>query len=410
MITPKYEEKFKKIIEFYKENHLDPWHAISENDVNDIYKKLTNEMDVNNDKSFFYLVNYIFKRISGKMDAHTYFDKISIIPLAYRFIDNKVFIDYPKKYKGYYIISVNGIDVNNILTELDDILIYGTPGKKDVEIEKAFMNRYSILSLPSLQNTDEIKFEIVNKDGEKRIIDTNALKDENELIKAYNEYNFKESKNFKYKIVDNTLILNIFSFQNKYKDLMINMLDSLDNEDLSSINKIILDVRGNHGGNGQLFSPYLYEFLDRFKNAEIITLIDKSVFSAARSFITTVKQKYKSINIGDEISTPLNVFGNNYPKLLEEDGNGYFCVSDHYIHPTLGYYIDKVGNDLGTEDNHIYDYDITYDKLKRERPEVFEFEIIIPDIKIIQSFEDYMIDYDTVLEYAIDYSKKSLKK
>lgn len=192
------------------------------------------------------------------MDAHTYFDKSSIIPLAYKFIDNNIFIAFPKEYSGYYITSVNGININSILTELDDTLIYGTPGKKEVEIEKAFMNRYSISSLRSLRNTNEIRFEIVNKDGDKRIIDVNALNERIEPIKVYNEYNFKESKNFKYKIVDNTLILNLFSFQNKYKDLLIKMLNSLDNEDLSSIDKIILNVRGNRGGNGQLFSPYIY--------------------------------------------------------------------------------------------------------------------------------------------------------
>ena len=40
MISPKYKEMFEVFINHYKDKHVNPWHEINEDELNDIYNNI----------------------------------------------------------------------------------------------------------------------------------------------------------------------------------------------------------------------------------------------------------------------------------------------------------------------------------------------------------------------------------
>ena len=61
MIRPLYEDIFKRFIENYEDIHVCPWHEISKEELNRMYEDLCNNMDINNQWKFTYMMNYIIK-------------------------------------------------------------------------------------------------------------------------------------------------------------------------------------------------------------------------------------------------------------------------------------------------------------------------------------------------------------
>ena len=133
MITPKYKEIYDVFINHYKNKHVNPWHEISEEELNNIYNNIVSNQDIDDDYSFNYLMNYIIKKLSGTRDAHTQYNDIQRIPMNFRIFNNEVIVNYPENLKGSTLVSINGIDINTIISELDSVITYGTEGKKQYE-------------------------------------------------------------------------------------------------------------------------------------------------------------------------------------------------------------------------------------------------------------------------------------
>ena len=84
MIDIKYKKIYDEFINNYEEIHLDPWHEISKEELDDIYNKLVNDMDINDEYSFCYFIKHIIKRLNGSEDAHTKYSPF-FDPIPYTF-------------------------------------------------------------------------------------------------------------------------------------------------------------------------------------------------------------------------------------------------------------------------------------------------------------------------------------
>ena len=140
MILDKYNNTFNEFMKKYEEIHINPWHNISKKDFTKKKEELLNTMNVTDIYSFTYFMNYLIKILCGTTDAHTKFDMQSILPINFRIINNEVLINYPNNLKGSTLISINDININNVLSELDKVITYGTKGKRIYELEKALFN------------------------------------------------------------------------------------------------------------------------------------------------------------------------------------------------------------------------------------------------------------------------------
>lgn len=381
MITMKYENIYKKFMDKYQEIHVDPWHAISKPEIEVIADKLISNMDIDNDSTFKYFMNYLIKRLSGESDAHTKIQLQNVYPINFRIFDNEVLVNYPTTFKGAKLVAINGVPIIKIMDELDEIITYGTIGKKKYELEKSLFDRVTLFGLPSLCKYQEISYELESLDGEKMCI--NFKRDEKfDMDKMFSVSKYLYGNVCKYVIQDNVLIYEHSSIQNKFKEQIEDSINRLKDEDLQNVNTFIIDIRGNLGGNATLNS-YLIDFIKENSNKKIICLTDYRVFSGGRYALVDLI-KLGAITIGEEIGTPINCFGNSH--WINIDGYD-FSISECYFHPS-------------------FDYSASSKEEFKNIPSfLLEPMLFKPDLLVCETKEDYLRGEDIILNQAIKFAK-----
>ena len=385
MIYIKYKEMYDVFINHYKNKHVNPWHEISESELDKLYNNIVSNQDINDDYSFNYLMNVILKRLCGEVDAHSKYDDVKMIPMNFRIFGEDVIINYPDNLKGYELISINGYDKKDVLNQLDDVITYGTEGKRIYELEKTLFNKKKMFGIPMFRSADSLVMSFKKTDG--RIITREFKKDEEYSEEEMFDWDIFAYGNVgTYGVKDKKLIINYSSVQNKFKSNIENMMVEISKLDLSEIDTIIVDIRGNTGGNSGLNKP-LIDFIIKTKK-RIICLTDYRVFSSGKSLLVDLI-KLGAITIGAGISTPLNCYGNS--DWIEY--NGYrFSSSSCFFAP-----------------NYEWSASSKEEYKSEVRDEFITPVIFMPDVYIEQSKEDYLNGIDNVLDYALSMeNEKSL--
>lgn len=386
MISPKYKEMYDVFINHYKDKHVNPWHEISEEELNNIYNNIVSNQDIDDDYSFNYLMNFIIKKLSGILDAHTQYEDIQKIPMNFKMFNNEVVVNYPENLKGSTLVSINGIDINTIISELDSVITYGTEGKRKYETEKALFNKKKLFGIPLLRNAETLVMNIKKIDD--NVISKEFKKEEKySEEEMFNQLEYQYGKPGTYCLDNGKLIITHSSVQKRFKDNIESMIDELNKLDLSEIDTVIVDIRGNTGG----YSAYNKPLMDFLKNSnkKIICLTDYRIFSGGRYALLDLV-RLGATTIGTEISTPLNCYGNS--DWIEYDKH-WFSSSSCFLAPNFGW-------SASTKEE--YTSEITNELIT---PVFFK-----PDIYVEQSKEDYIVGVDTVLEYAINYEKSMHKQ
>ena len=382
MIDIKYKKVYEVFMEHYKKVHPCPWHEISEKELNRIYNYLTSNIDVVDKYTFFYMMSYIVKRLSGLEDAHTEYEFWEILPVNFKIIAGEVLVNYPEELKGSRLLAVNGIDMNKIEDELEEIITYGTEGRRRRQLEIYLFNRVSLLSLPSLRGNSKIIYTIQMLNGE--IVELEYDSKQKYEEKMFNVGEYFYGRPGEYEIRDNALIYKHSSVQPQFEARIIESIDRLRQEDLSNVSKIIIDLRGNFGGNSKL-NGYLMDFLRENADKELLVLTDYRVFSAGRYALVDLL-KLGATTIGEEIGTPINCFGET--NRICHDGYS-FASSSAYFYP------DKC--DIKNKDDFKR---FVVDEIRK--PIFFK-----PDVYVSTAKTDYINGIDTILEYALSYSKNN---
>lgn len=378
MILDKYNNTFNDFITKYEEIHINPWHNISKEDLIKVKEELLTTMDVTDVYSFNYFMNYLIKILNGTSDAHTKFDMQSILPINFKIINDEVLINYPNDLKGYTLISINDIDIKDVLDELDKVVSYGTKGKRLYELEKALFNELLLFSIPQFRKVNELTFKMKSQNN-KIITKTFKKNDQYQDLFNVNEY-FYGNNNGTYKILNDSLIYNHKNVRQESENIIKESIDKLSKLDLSNINKIIIDLRGNLGGNSALNKP-LIDFLSNHKDKKLITLTDYRIFSGGRYALIDLIN-LGSITIGEGIGTPLNCYGNSNRFTLNKYYN--FIVSEMYFDPTKQIKIS------------------TKEDFKKLDKSLLKEIIFKPDYYITQTKDDFINNKDTILEFALN--------
>ncbi len=382
MIDIKYKKVYEVFIEHYKKGHPCPWHEISEEELNRIYNYLTSNIDVVDKYTFFYMMSYIVKRLSGLEDAHTEYEFWEILPVNFKIIAGEVLVNYPEELRGSRLLAVNGIDINKIEDELEEIITYGTEGRRRRQLEIYLFNRVSLLSLPSLRGNSKIIYTIQMLNGEMVELEYDSKQKYEEKMFNVGEYFY--GRPGEYEIRDNALIYKHSSVQPQFEARIIESIDRLRQEDLSNVSKIIIDLRGNFGGNSKL-NGYLMDFLRENADKELLVLTDYRVFSAGRYALVDLL-KLGATTIGEEIGTPINCFGET--NRICHDGYS-FASSSAYFYP----------GKCGVKNKDDFKRFVV-DEIRK--PIFFK-----PDVYVSTAKTDYINGIDTILEYALSYSKNN---
>ena len=386
MINDKYKKMYDKFKENYIQYHINPWHEINEQDLDNMYKYLINNMDIIDDYTFDYFINYIIKKLSGALDAHTEFGMKTkdFLPIRFKFIENELLVSEPSELRGCKLIAINNMNINKVIEQLEEVITYGTEGWRLNKLERALYIKRKLFSIPSLREKNKVIFKL--EDLNENIIEKIYYKD-----KVYGQ--IKEvSKNATYEIKDNALIFNHSSVKVSEEEKIIKAIKKIKCEDLSNINKIIIDLRGNTGGNSRL-NKYIIDFLSNQINKNLIVLTDYRIFSGG-SFALVDLINIGATTVGEGIGTPINAYGSG----------GISWVDENYMFRISG------GFCLLNENKSSLICIKDREEFKRYVTEEMQVPIIFkPDIIIHQTKEDYINDVDTVLEKAISISKSKIK-
>ena len=383
MIYDKYKKMYYKFKKKYMQRHIDPWHEINEQDLDNLYEQLIKNMDIVDDNSFDYFINYIIKRLSGPLDAHTEFGMKTkdFLPIRFKFVESELFVSKPSELYCYKLISINDISINTIIEEFEKVITYGTEGWRLNKLERALFIKRKLFSIPSLRSENEVIFKLENLDG-------NTIKKIYYKDKLYNQIE-EVDKNATYEIKNNTLIFNYSSLKISEVEKLISSIKKIENEYLSNINKIIIDLRGNTGGNSRL-NKYLIDFLKNQKDKDLIVLTDYRIFSGG-TFTLIDLIKIGAVTIGEGIGTPINAYGSGGISYTDNDYmfriSGGFCL----------YNEDKTSL-ICIKDKEEFKKYVTKEM---KVPIIFK-----PDIIVHQTKEDFINNIDAALEYALFYEKK----
>ena len=349
--------------------HLDFYLNHSKEELYDYINQFLAHNKVNDDYDFYYFLNCIIKYMSRFSDSHTiiYKKDNTWFPIRFKIINNKVFIDrcFDKKMLRKRIKSINGINIDKVVTEIENCTSYGTNAWLLSNIEKMLSNKNNILSLPCLRNHNgKIIFETDN--NETISFDVN---------KNYNEQVIYPKKDIEqYRIVDNILIFKYPSCKNECEPDISKIKTIIANND---IRKFVLDLRGNSGGNSNIIKP-LIEYLSD-NDLELFTIVDRNVFSSGRFAAIDMKRIGSKI-VGEQIGTPINCFG-------YVSGNGITSNSKINFHFARVYWYEEEGFMKGI---------FTKEDLEKQTDEFFEPKYLQIDIPIEVTEEEYTSSLDDV--------------
>lgn len=349
--------------------HLDFYLNHSEEELYKFINSYLEKYKVNNDYDFYYMMNCIIKYMSSYSDSHTKIYKKDNIwfPIKFKVINNNVFIDrcFDEKYLRKKIKKINGIDISLIISQIKDCTSYGTENWLLFNIEKVLSNRNDLLSLPCINDKDnKIIFELDNSE----ILSF-------EIDKINNDYKlYPKKNNDQYKIIDNVLIFKYPACKEDFKPDMEQIINVIKN---NGIDKFVLDLRGNSGGNSEIIKELII-FLSN-SNLELITLVDRMVFSSGRFAAIDMKRIGSKI-IGENIGTPVNCFG-------YVSGNGITPNSNFNFNFSRVYWYEEEGHMRG-----IY----TKEELDNCDKDFFEPKYLDIDISIEVKEDEYIDSFDSI--------------
>ena len=382
-------DKIKDILNLIEERHIDMYFNISKEELDRYIDEIIEMYDINDDYSLYYYTNMIIKKIFGIYDSHTklLFEKGDFyLPVRLKYINNKLYIIRTTMETKTLLYSevkkIENIDINKIIEEIKSIVASSTEEYVTSQIELFLINGYKIKSLPSIDSKlDEFNF-TVNSD--EKIIDMKLTKDEGYLLPVN-----KPKENYSYELKDDKIIIVYNKCREEYDGQMIEFVNKIESESKKfGIEKFIIDIRGNQGGNSEIINP-LIEFL---KDKKTVTLVDEYVFSSGRFAILDLKN-INSKFVGTGIGTQLNCFGNapitKYDNFIIPISNKYFYMDTSYSYDDFRY--------ADTKEK--------FKKLKQNK-ELFVPQIFEPDYYSKKNIDDYKVGFDRELEFAIELLKE----
>lgn len=361
--------------------HLNFYQLHSETLLKDFIKNLKLETKELDDYTFNYYVNVIIKYMSGSLDSHTELRFINQIRLPYEckyFPDEGLYIKYleGQKAKIAKILKINGIDVNGLIAMYEKRVSYASKSHlyKAIELNFSVLEiLYSLPNLPRLENLIILE------------TDKGTLK-----INLSEEMTMKDNKTPDYYVRDTTMLFKYKSCHFYYIPVIKNLLEELDRLVVSgNIDRFILDLRGNGGGASSIIKP-LIEYLKN-KNLELITIVDRGVFSSGR-FAAVEMQMIGSKIVGEEIGTPINCFGNILKPSPLKNTNQQPIFTKTY------WYLDDVKKKMVGI--------MQKSDLVKHNETFFTPQFLKLDEEYEESVEDFLNGYDILLENSWQIKKK----
>lgn len=311
-------EILKNILETMEKEHLNLYHSVSKEEIEDYISKLTNidELDMVSFDCEMLKLFALFK------DAHTmYYIPKGFLDKKLFFIEDKVVLKDGEDFKE--VQSIGGMDINEIITEIAKMQMYET---------KAFLNDCLNSALNNQIYYEMLK--VAKEDGSLYcVVDNNGNK-ENIVLKKISRKEYDElglnNNNlpfYQYKILEDDVLYIKYRKCSEHEDYPFETFVKKLKQEIKSknITQYVLDIRDNHGGNSAIIKPLTQAVKEL--GLEGVVLIDNGVFSSGRWAVADFKREFNTPLIGEPTGGAAASYGYNKNLNVEDK---HFSVSTRY--------------------------------------------------------------------------------
>lgn len=351
-------EKVYKIIEELENNHLNLYHAITKKELFDYISKIKNINNLNNIE----FDREMLKLFALFKDGHTrYFIPFTYLDKKIFFIENKLLIKDNNSLKE--ILKIGNLSTSEFIENISNMINYETKEFLIDRIRTSVINGYFYQMLVGA-GEQGVEFEVMCDDGKIENIYANLISFEEAREKGI----VKKTKSYSYEILDDVLYVRYYKCHNMTDYPFANFVEDVKKViEEKGINKYILDLRDNHGGDSEVLNPF--QQLVRDKDLKGTLLIDNGVFSSGRFAVARFKENFGVTLIGEGTGGAAKSYG--YNKNLKVEDKEFSCSIRLW------------------DFSHIFGYEGS----------------IQPDIYVPLTIEDFKNHVDRPLMTALDYLK-----
>lgn len=383
-------EDIEVLTETLKSTHRGLYDNISETTFNAEVELLENRIDYLNDHQITIEIMRLIARVG---DGHTYveyFDFLGdkVLPLKFAYVEEKlVCVNATQEYDELLfsrITSINGHPTNEVYDELMSLVSSENDYWREYESLKLarLTSLYEYLDLAPNNNQVEIAYENDNSSGN-LIVKAKNLDEVEELdyvIKSRinnvtSTLDFLYQNPYWYEYDEHNKILKLnydqcMDFDSTFKEFNTEFWNFVDDND---VNKIVVDMRFNTGGNDQLFDPFRRSLLKHkeFNDPQkLYVIIGNRTFSSAVTTAVKMKKLTNALLIG------------------EPTGNS----PNHYSDPRGKTYITLPNSEITFRCTNTY----------FETYPGYEHDFLMPDVTVEDRIEDYIYGIDSCYQYVVN--------
>jgi len=271
---------------------------------------------------------------------------------------------------GKRLLKINGMALDKFARLAKEYLVFDNDELMKIEIAKSLSDYYVVRHVTV---SDSAKIRYTFEDTQIELTYSNV----NEFIPKATLFHIKGNSflrvppYYSTKLIDNSLYIRYAKCKEDEKYSFSNFYAEIEKLIAEMPQKIIIDFRENSGGNSSFFEPVI-KMIESYKNnhgAKIFGLINRKVFSSGTLNTYHIKDVLGALLVGQPSSQGGNHFGDNKFLILPKTGI-------EIMYSTKYFYFGE--NEQG---------------------------VILPDVYIEPTIEDYLEGKDVVLEYCLTMPK-----
>jgi len=293
-----------------KEKHVDLFFNISESEFDKDIETLRNNTASNSETK---TIIELLKILSKVGDSHTqmqYSSKLTSLPFSTKWLDDGIFLTEVdinnEQHLGSRIIGINDTPIEDVIDNFRKVISYENESNyKNQFIEyMKYIDFYNDFGISDSSNEiainldNGISYNVASDATQTLSIQSNNpplfLKDTQTF------YWFEELKEDKIMYIQYNLCRerDDLSFQS-FTDQIVSRIENNDH-----IEKLVIDLRHNGGGNSSIIRPLIseiknYIYNNRFQTNDIYVIIGRKTFSSAVLNTTELKDLYQVVVIGE---------------------------------------------------------------------------------------------------------------
>ena len=313
--------------------------------------------------------------------------------------------DYGRKLNTYYMSNMDVLKYYDIVKNVNKIkltVLLANGEQKDVNMESLEISRdlHIVLDHPEMFGPmDQNKFPdyyFAYKDLNVKDYYNLSLEDKKDIPHFIrNRKGYWYEYLMEYKTMYIAICYSTNNSRNGFEDFSGFLREVFYKIDTNPIEKVVLDIRFNPGGDGSITLPLVHEFIKRDsinKKGKLFTLIGRKTYSAAQMIYASMLRHTNTLLVGEPAGAPVNGFGDPSSFTLENTKMNYQISTLYWQmgHPNDTSRIQKIdipfvfnGKDYVNGKDRALDYILTLDG---------DF-LTLPKILAEKSIDDFQKEY-----------------